>query len=94
MPNYDFLNTQTGEQFTERMSMNEREQYLANNPHIQQLLTRMNMFAGSPKNDDGWKENMSRIAEAHPNSALAERAETKFTDRHSCLISIRGTNNL
>ena len=37
MPNYDFLNTQTGEQF-ERTSMNEREQYLANNPHIQQLL--------------------------------------------------------
>ena len=73
MPNYDFLNTQTGEQFTERMSMNEREEYLANNPHIQQLLTRMNMFAGSPKNDDGWKENMSRIAEAHPNSALAEK---------------------
>ena len=48
-PNYDFLNTQTGEQFEKDMSMNEREQYLANNYHIQQLLTRMNMFAGDLK---------------------------------------------
>jgi len=73
MPNYDFLNTQTGEQFTERMSMDERELFLTNNPHIQQLLTRMNMFSGKPKTDDGWKENLSRIAEAHPQSALAEQ---------------------
>ena len=25
------------------------------------------------KNDAGWKENLSRIAEAHPGSPLAER---------------------
>ena len=25
------------------------------------------------KNDDGWKENLSRIAEAHPRSSLADR---------------------
>ena len=25
------------------------------------------------KNDDGWKENMSRIAEANPGSPLAKR---------------------
>jgi len=73
MPTYDFENTKTGEQFTEIMSMKEREKYLADNPHIKQLLTRMNMIAGMPKNDDGWKENLARIAEAHPNSTLADR---------------------
>lgn len=73
MPTYDFMNTQTGEQFTETMSMNEREEYLTNNPHIQQLITRMNMISGMPKTDDGWKENLSRIAEAHPTSTLADR---------------------
>ena len=25
------------------------------------------------KNDGGWKDNLSRIAEAHPTSALADR---------------------
>ena len=25
------------------------------------------------KNDEGWKENLSRIAEAHPRSNLADR---------------------
>jgi hypothetical protein len=73
MPNYDFMDTKTGEQFTEAMSNSDRLEFLANNPHIQQQLSRMNMIAGIPKNDDGWKENLSRIAEAHPNSTLADR---------------------
>jgi len=73
MPTYDFMNIETGEQFTEVMTMSEREAFLAKNPHIQQQITRMNMISGMPKNDDGWKENLSRIAEAHPHSALADR---------------------
>jgi len=73
MPTYDFEDTRTGEKFTEVMSMSDREKYLTDNPHIRQLITRMNMIAGMPKNDDGWKENLSRIAEAHPTSTLADR---------------------
>lgn len=73
MPKYDFINTETGEEYSEMMSMSERETYLANNPHIQQQFLRMNMVSGVPKNDAGWNENLSRIAEAHPHSALADR---------------------
>jgi predicted nucleic acid-binding Zn ribbon protein len=74
MPTYDFMNNETGEEFTEIMTMSERVTYLAENPHIKQLITRMNMVSGSGiKNDDGWKENLSRIAEAHPNSTLADK---------------------
>ena len=31
------------------------------------------------KNDQGWKENMSRIADAHPTSPFAERYGKKST---------------
>ena len=31
------------------------------------------------KNDGGWKENLSRIAEAHPNTPLADRYGKKTT---------------
>ena len=42
-----------------------------------QVLQPINIVAGvsglTHKNDQGWKENMSRIAEAHPTSPLADR---------------------
>ena len=34
---------------------------------------------GGIKNDSGWKDNMSRIAEAHPGSPLARRYGKKST---------------
>lgn len=73
MPIYTFENTNTGEQFDEMMSSASRESYLENNPHIRQLITKMTMVAGvsgvSYRSDDGFKESMQRIAEAHPDSA-------------------------
>jgi len=76
LPLYDFLNTETGEQFNELMSFSQREEFLENNPHIKQLILGapgLVSGTGTFKNDAGWKENLSRIAEAHPNSALAEK---------------------
>jgi hypothetical protein len=53
------------------------EDYLSKNKHITQVLQPINIVAGvsglTHKNDQGWKENMSRIAEAHPTSPLADR---------------------
>ena len=42
---------------------------------MEQVHTGINIVAGvgSIKSDSGWKENLSRIAEAHPRSALADR---------------------
>jgi hypothetical protein len=58
------------------MSMDKRESYLKDNPDIQQTISKVNIVAGvsgmSYRQDQGWKENLSRIAEAHPNSALAK----------------------
>jgi hypothetical protein len=76
MPLYDFMNTDTGEQFTKMMSIAAKEQFLADNPEIQSIIGAPAIVGGTTvnvKNDAGWKENLSRIAEAHPNSALADR---------------------
>jgi len=61
--------------FDEYMSISDRETYLEQNPHIKQLITKINIVSGTGgiKNDSGWKDNLQRIAEAHPTSALADR---------------------
>ena len=77
MPTYTFENTKTGKVFDDFMSMADKETYLEQNPHIKQIINKINIVAGvsgrSYRNDQGWKENMSRIAEAHPTSPLADR---------------------
>ena len=59
MPTYSFRNNDTGEEFTELMSISEREKFLEQNPNIQQLPSMFSMVGGTGdriKNDDGWKE--------------------------------------
>ena len=77
MPIYTFKNKKTGKEFDEMMSIAEMEEYLDKNKHITQVLKGLNIVSGvqgvSYKSDGGWKENMSRIAEAHPNSPLAQK---------------------
>ena len=75
MPIYTFRNKKTGKEFDEMMTIAEMEDYLSKNKNITQVLKGLNIVSGvgSIKQDGGWKDNLSRIAEAHPNSALAER---------------------
>ena len=76
MPSYSFRNTETGEEFDDILTISEREKFLEQNSHIEQLPSRVSIVGGHGdriKNDGGWKENMSRIAEAHPGSPLASR---------------------
>ena len=75
MPIYTFEDTKTGKVFDDMMSMDELDKYLKRNKHIRQLITSINIVSGQGgmKNDSGWKDNLSRIAEAHPTSPLADR---------------------
>lgn len=76
MPSYSFRNTETGEEFDDILTLSEREKFLEQNSHIEQLPSRVSIVGGHGdriKNDGGWKENMSRIAEAHPGTPLASR---------------------
>ena len=76
MPLYSFENTKTGKEWSEMMTISDKEEYLKNNTHIKQAITKLNIVAGvsgmSYRQDQGWKENLSRIAEAHHKSALAK----------------------
>ena len=78
MPIYTFENTKTKKVYDEMMSIAEKEEFLEKNKHIKQLLTTINISSGvvgmgGMKNDGGWKDNLSRIAEAHPTSPLADQ---------------------
>ena len=77
MPLYTFYNKKSKKEHTDMMTISEKEKYLAKNKHISQVIVPINIVAGvsglSYRQDGGWKDNLSRIAEAHPKSALADR---------------------
>jgi len=84
MPIYTFENTKTGKVYDDMMSIAEKETFLKKNKHIKQRLTSLNISSGvrgmgGMKNDGGWKDNLSRIAEAHPNSELAKQHKRRST---------------
>ena len=83
MPIYTFENTKTGKVYDDMMSIAEKEEFLEKNKHIKQNLTTINISSGvmgvNMKNDGGWKDNLSRIAEAHPNSELAKQHKRRST---------------
>ena len=77
MPTYTFYNKRTKKEYTDMMSISEMEEYLSKNKHVSQVIKGINIVSSvgnrTGKTDSGWKENLSRIAEAHPRSALAKR---------------------
>ena len=81
MPTYNFKNNKTGEEWEEFFTMNGKDSFLEQNPDVVQLPSLFSMSASGTgdriKNDSGWKENLSRIAEAHPRSNLADRYSKK-----------------
>ncbi len=82
MPIYTFKDTRTDEHFEEIMSYDDKVRFLEACPDITAVLDGINIVAGVGmdsriKNDDGWNENLQRIAEAHPSSDLANRYDRK-----------------
>ena len=81
MPTYSFKNNDTGEEWEEFFTISGKEEFLKENDHIVQLPSLVSIVGGvgGIKNDSGWGDNMSRIAEAHPGSPLAKRYGKKST---------------
>ena len=81
MPIYTFYNKKTKKQYDDMMTIAEMEKYLKKNKHISQVLTGLNIVASvgsrTMKTDSGWKDTLSKIAEAHPQSALAQKHTKK-----------------
>ena len=72
MPTYDFIDTKTGEEWTDMMSISEKESYLKKNKHIKQGIGKINIVSGigGVKTDGGWKDMLNRIGNAHPGSKV------------------------
>jgi len=83
MPLYDFEDKETKEQVTLLLSISQKEVFLKDNPQLKQIITRApSMVSGinfDSNQDSGWKDNLSRIAEAHPSSALADKVGGRST---------------
>tara|TARA_Y100000114_G_scaffold107366_1_gene100698 strand:+ start:670 stop:966 length:297 start_codon:yes stop_codon:yes gene_type:complete len=83
MPTYNFKNNKTGEEWEEFFTMNGKDSFLKQNPDVVQLPSLFSMSASGTgdriKTDSGWKENLSRIAEAHPNTPLGDKYNKKST---------------
>jgi len=77
MPTYRFYNSKTKEEYTDLMSISEMEQFIKKK-HIKLLPpTQLNIVSSTgsldSKTDNGWKEVLSKVSEAHPASNLASQ---------------------
>mgnify|MGYP003349401100 CR=1 FL=1 len=75
MPTYNFRNKKTGEEFTSFMFMSEINQYLKDNPEIEQII---NSFAGvgdpvmmgMKKPDGGFRDLLKTIKKGNRGSKI------------------------
>ena len=77
MPTYRFYNKKTKEEYTDLMSISEMEEFIQKK-HITLLPpTQLNIVSSTgsldSKTDNGWKEVLSKVSEAHPASNLASQ---------------------
>ena len=75
MPTYRFYNKRTKKEYTDLMSISEMEEFIQKK-HIKLLPpTTLNIVSSvgniDSKTDNGWKEVLSKVSEAHPASNLA-----------------------
>lgn len=81
MPTYTFRDTDSGEIFDVQMSMSDFDKYKEQHPtherHFDSCPAIVSGVSVRDKRDDGFKETMARIAEAHPGSELAQQYGTK-----------------
>ena len=85
MPSYEFLNKKTKKIEEHVMSITAYDQFKAENPHLERYYSEAPLFSYSGtkdfngKTDNTFKEVMSKIAEKHPASPLAEKYGKKST---------------
>ena len=75
MPTYTIENTITGEVYEDFMSISDKEALIKTNPHLRQIIGAPNIVGGTgdrTKPPTGFKQVLSRIAEANPTSGLAD----------------------
>lgn len=96
MPTYNFIDTVTGEEFESFMKIAEREEYLKENPHIQPVLTAPHIVSGvvgigSNRVPNGFKEVLSKVAEAHPTSRVVNNTDKNQSNKLEVSKWLRNT---
>tara|TARA_B100000927_G_scaffold204067_1_gene165528 strand:- start:190 stop:528 length:339 start_codon:yes stop_codon:yes gene_type:complete len=78
MPTYTLEDKETGEQHDVLMSWNDLQEYKKGNPHLKQVITGTPSIVGGVGNrtglgnSGGFNEVLSKVADAHPRSTLAD----------------------
>lgn len=77
MPTYTFRNKDTGEVFDKLMSWKSREDYLSNNPELEPIIGSPGIGdpvrLGVRRNDDGFREVLSKIHHSNYKSNLKDK---------------------
>lgn len=79
MPTYTFRDAETGDVFDVMMTLSDYDEYKKQHPlHERYFDGAPSLISGSSlKTDNGFKEVLSRVAEAHPTSPLANQTLSK-----------------
>ena len=81
MPLYDFIDTETGEEFELMLKIAEREEFLKDNPNVKQKVSAPMIVGGVDglrKVDDGFNEVLQKIGEQNKEIAeLKAKLDTK-----------------
>ena len=93
MPAYDFENLETGCIEERIMSYTKLEQFKKDNPHLRQVIlsapTTVGGVGDRVKTDDGFKEVLSKIGDAHPGSEVHARHGRKDIKREKSVATIK-----
>jgi len=80
MPTYNFIDTETDEEFEVVMKIAEREEFLKENPQVQPIISAPALISGSgsyQKVPEGFKEVLAKVGENHPDSRLGREYGNK-----------------
>jgi hypothetical protein len=78
MPTYNFIDIETNEEFEVVMKIAEREEFLKENPQVQPIVTAPALISASnQKLPEGFKEVLSKVGEAHPDSKVGREYGNK-----------------
>ena len=78
MPTYDFKDKETGEIQELFMKISEKEQFLKDNPNLEQVISAPNMITRRDgdvlkKAGAGWNEVLQKVGEHYPDSEVAKK---------------------
>lgn len=82
MPTYRFKDLSTGKEFEQMISFTQKQSLLEADSNIEalpptQFTIGYSVVTAKSKADDGWKETLSKIAEANPNTPLGNEYGSK-----------------